>query len=288
MSTSNTQDVAPDSTAARVALWRALHVEVDAPPHVLEDSVGLKLLAPEPGWQARGDMNPQFTRPFRASIVARARFIEDLVVEQAARGLSQYVILGAGLDSFAQRRPDIASHLKVFEVDQPNPQAWKRQRLIELGFGVPDWLRFVPVDFEAGGSWQAGLAAAGFDANKPAIVVSTGVSMYLTKEANAATLRQVATLAPGSMLAMTFLLPLDMADPDVRPGLEMAEKGARASGTPFISFFMPPQILALAREAGFSKAQHISAAELTARYFANRTDGFRPPNNAEELLVATA
>ncbi|KHK57934.1 methyltransferase [Ralstonia sp. A12] len=288
MSTSNTQDVAPDSTAARVALWRALHVEVDAPPHVLEDSVGLKLLAPEPGWQQRGDMNPQFTRPFRASIVARARFIEDLVVEQAARGLSQYVILGAGLDSFAQRRPDIASHLKVFEVDQPNPQAWKRQRLVELGFGVPDWLRFVPVDFEAGGSWQAGLAAAGFDASKPAIVVSTGVSMYLTKEANAATLREVATLAPGSMLAMTFLLPLDMADPDVRPGLEMAEKGARASGTPFISFFTPPQILALAREAGFSKAQHISAAELTARYFANRTDGFRPPNNAEELLVATA
>ncbi|MGM3277764.1 class I SAM-dependent methyltransferase [Ralstonia sp. 24A2] len=286
--TSNMQDVAPDSTAARVALWRALHVEVDAPPHVLEDGVGLKLLAPEPGWQQRGDMNPQFTRPFRASIVARARFIEDLVIEQAARGLSQYVILGAGLDSFAQRRPDVASQLKVFEVDQPNPQAWKRQRLIELGFGVPDWLRFVPVDFEAGGSWQAGLAAAGFDASQPAIVVSTGVSMYLTKEANAATLREVAALAPGSILAMTFLLPLDMADPDVRPGLEMAEKGARASGTPFISFFTPPQILALAREAGFSKAQHISAAELTTRYFANRTDGFRPPNNAEELLVATA
>ncbi|NMV39197.1 class I SAM-dependent methyltransferase [Ralstonia insidiosa] len=281
------QDLAPDSTAARVALWRALHVEVDAPPHVLEDNVGLQLLAPEPGWQQRGDMHAEFTRPFRASIVARARFIEDLVIEQAARGLSQYVILGAGLDSFAQRRPDVASHLKVFEVDQPNPQAWKRQRLIELGFGVPDWLRFVPVDFEAGGSWQAGLAAAGFDASKPAVVVSTGVSMYLTKEANAATLREVATLAPGSVLAMTFLLPLEMADPDVRPGLEMAEKGARASGTPFISFFTPPQIQSLAREAGFSKAEHVSAAALTERYFANRTDGFRPPNNAEELLVAT-
>ncbi|WP_244191294.1 class I SAM-dependent methyltransferase [Ralstonia insidiosa] len=287
MSTSSMQDLAPDSTAARVALWRALHVEVDAPPHVLEDNVGLQLLAPEPGWQQRGDMHAEFTRPFRASIVARARFIEDLVIEQAARGLSQYVILGAGLDSFAQRRPDVASHLKVFEVDQPNPQAWKRQRLIELGFGVPDWLRFVPVDFEAGGSWQAGLAAAGFDASKPAVVVSTGVSMYLTKEANAATLREVATLAPGSVLAMTFLLPLEMADPDVRPGLEMAEKGARASGTPFISFFTPPQIQSLAREAGFSKAEHVSAAALTERYFANRTDGFRPPNNAEELLVAT-
>lgn len=279
-------DAAPDSTAARVALWRALHVEADPPPHVLEDKIGLQLLAPDQDWRSRGDMDPQFTRPFRASIVARARFIEDLVVEQAGRGLGQYVILGAGLDSFAQRRPEIASRLKVFEIDQPSPQAWKRQRLIELGFGIPGWLRFVPVDFEAGGSWRDGLAAAGFDDSKPAIVVSTGVSMYLTREANAATLQQVAALAPGSTLAMTFLLPLELADPEVRPGLEMAERGARASGTPFLSFFAPPEILALARASGFGEARHVSAADLTRRYFAGRTDGLRPPNNAEELLVA--
>ena len=110
--------------------------------------------------------------------------------------------------------------------------------------------------------------------------------MYLTRDANAATLRQVAALAPGSTLAMTFLLPLEMADPEVRPGLEMAEKGARASGTPFITFFTPPEMLALAREAGFAEARHVSAADLTLRYFAGRTDGLRPPSNAEELLVA--
>ncbi|AXF25137.1 SAM-dependent methyltransferase [Burkholderia pyrrocinia] len=283
----DTREDAPDSTAARVALWRALHVELDAPPHVLADTVGLRLLAPEPGWQQRGDMDPQFTRPFRASIVARARFIEDLVVEQAARGVSQYVILGAGLDSFVQRRPDMASRMTVFEVDPPVPQAWKQRRLVELGFGVPDWLRFVPVDFEAKQSWRDALVAAGFDAGKPAVVVSTGVSMYLTRDANAAALREVASLAPGSTFAMTFLLPLENADPDVRPGLEMAAKGAQASGTPFISFFMPAQIQALALKAGFAKAGHVSAAELTRRYFADRTDGLRPPNNAEELLVAT-
>ena len=281
------RDVAPDSTAARVALWRALHVEADPPPHVLEDRIGLKLLSPDDGWRNRGDMDPQFTRPFRASIVARARFIEDLVVEQVGHGLSQYVILGAGLDSFVQRRPEIASRLRVFEVDQLAPQEWKRQRLIELGFGVPDWLRFVPVDFEAGGSWRDELVTAGFDNSKPAIVVSTGVSMYLTKEANAATLREVAALAQGSTLAMTFLPPLELADPEVRPGLEMAERGARASGTPFLSFFTPPEILALARENGFGQARHVSAADLTQRYFAGRTDGLRPPNNAEELLVAS-
>jgi methyltransferase (TIGR00027 family) len=278
----------PDSTAVRVALWRAMHVQIDPPPHVLEDEIGLQLVAPEEAWHRRPDMNPEFTSPFRASIVARARFIEDLVVKQAGRGVGQYVILGAGLDTFAQRRLEIASRLRVFEVDQPGPQAWKRQRLTELGYGIPEWLRFVPVDFEAGDAWWDRLAEAGFDASQPATVASTGVSMYLTKDAIAATLRQVAALAPGSTLAMTFLLPLELADPEVRRGLELAEKAAQASGTPFISFFTPPEMLALAREAGFRDVQHVSAATLTQRYFAGRTDGLRPPNNAEELLVATA
>src|SRR6187549_1690260 len=141
------QVIAPDNTALRVALWRALHVEVDAPPHVFEDIIGLKIAAPEEGWQSRPDMSP-FTRPFRASIVARARFIEDLVEEQAARGVGQYIILGAGLDTFAQRRPELASRMHVFEVDKPGAQEWKRQRLHALGFGIPPFLRFVPVNFE--------------------------------------------------------------------------------------------------------------------------------------------
>jgi methyltransferase (TIGR00027 family) len=161
---------APDSTAARVALWRALHVQNDPLPHVLEDEIGLELLAPDESWKNRPDMDLQGTRPFRASIIARARFIEDLVVERADQGVGQYVLLGAGLDSFAQRRPEIASRLRVFEVDKPGSQGWKRQRLTELGFGVPEWLRFVPVNFEADGSWWDRLAASGFDASKPAIV----------------------------------------------------------------------------------------------------------------------
>jgi len=284
---SESTTAAADPTAVRVALWRAMHVEVDAAPHVIEDVIGLRLAAPEDGWRRRGDMDPQFTKPFRASIVARARFIEDLVAEQAARGVTQYVLLGAGLDTFAQRRPELASRLRVFEIDRPGPQEWKRRRLVELGLGVPDWLRFVPVDFEAGDSWRARLEAEGFDANEPAVVASTGVSMYLTREANAETLRQVARFAAGSTLAMTFLVPLERADPEARQGLEMAAKGARASGTPFISFFEPDDLLALAREAGFRDARHVSAAALAERYFAGRKDGLRPPNNGEEILVAT-
>ena len=277
---------APDNTAVRVALWRALHVEVDAPPHVFEDEVGLQLAAPDDEWRSRPDMSP-FTKPFRASIVARARFIEDLVAEQVARGVRQYVILGAGLDTFAQRRSELASHLLVFEIDQPDPQAWKRKRLIEVGLGIPSFLRLVPVNFEAGDAWWERLKDSGFDSNQPAVVASTGVSMYLTKDAIAATLRQVATLAPGSTLAMSFMLPIELADPEVRPGIERAAAGARASGTPFISFFTPTEMLTLARDAGFKHVQHISAAALAQRYFAGRTDGLRPPNNSEELLVAT-
>ena len=277
----------PDSTAVRVALWRAMHAQVDPPPHVIEDEVGMRLAAPDEGWRARPDMHPQWTSTFRASIVARARFVEDLVVERAGGGVGQYVILGAGLDTFAQRRPEIASRMKVFEVDQPGPQAWKRQRLIELGYGVPDWLRLVPVDFEAGDAWWHRIADAGFDAGKPAVVSSLGVSMYLTRDAVAATLRQIAALAPGSTLVLSFLVPLELADPSVRPGLQRAVDGARASGTPFISFFAPAEMLALARDAGFAKAEHVSAETLTQRYFAGRPDGLRPPSNAEELLVAS-
>jgi len=287
------QTAAPDGTALRVALWRAMHVQVDPPPHVLEDEVGLRLAAPDDGWRRRPDMDPRATSGFRAAIVARARFIEDLVAEQAGHGVAQYVVLGAGLDTFAQRRPEIASRLRVFEVDQPGPQAWKRQRLIELGYGIPDWLRLVPVDFEAsggeegrGGGWGEQLSAAGFDPGQPAVVVSTGVTMYLTKDATAATLREIAGLAPGSTLAMTFMLPAELLDDADRPGLQASARGARASGTPFISFYTPPEMLALAREAGFKDAQHVPGTLLAERYFADRTDGLRP-SSGEDLLVAT-
>jgi O-methyltransferase involved in polyketide biosynthesis len=102
-----------------------------------------------------------------------------------------------------------------------------------------------------------------------------------------ATLRQVAALAPGSTLAMSFMLPIELLDPEMRPAVERAAEGARISVTPVISFFTPTEMLALARDAGFKEVQHVSAAMLAQRYFAGRTDGLRPPNNSEELLVAT-
>ena len=279
--------VAPDSSAVRVALWRALHVEVDASPHVINDTIGLELVAPHDNWRSRPDMDAEGTRGFRAGIVARARFVDDLITEQAALGVTQYLILGAGLDTFAQRRPEIASRIRIFEIDQPETQAWKRERLIDLGFGIPDWLRLVPVDFEAGDDWWDRLADdAGFDANLPTVVACTGVTMYLTRDAVAATLRRLTTLAPGSTLAMTFLLPAELTQGEERQQHKEVQKNARDSGTPFLSFFTPPEMLATARDAGFASVAHVSAADLAQRYFAGRTDGLRP-SSGESFLIAT-
>ena len=217
-------------------------------------------------------------------MVARARFVEDLIGEQAAAGVSQVVLLGAGLDTLAERRPELA--IRVFEVDRGATQAWKRQRLHEIGVGVPAALSFVPTDFEAGESWWDGLGSAGFDFDRPAVVASTGVSMYLSKDTTAATLRQLAALAPGSTVAMTFLLPIELLDERDRAGLDTSAQGARRSGTPFVSFFTPDEIVAMAGDAGFAAVRHVSGASLGDRYFANRDDGLRP-SSGEDFLVAT-
>jgi len=271
----------PDSTAVRVALWRAMHVRVDAPPHVLDDEFGIRLADPAPGWQDRPDMHPQGTAPFRAWVVVRARFVEDLIRETSPE---QYVLLGAGLDTFAQREPGLAAGMTIFEIDQPGPQEWKRKRLASLCYA--DGLRFVPVDFERD-SWWDRLVAAGFDAARPALVSSMGVSMYLTDEANRATLRQLASsLAPRSTLIMTFQLPESLVEEPDRPGRRFSIEGAARSGTPFISFYSPSQMLAMAREAGFRDARHVSGVELRERYLSGRADRLRS-SSGEDLLVAT-
>ena len=276
----------PDNTAVRTALWRALHVEVDPPPHVLDDRLGLRLVAPDESWRDRPDMDPDGTRGFRLSIVVRARFVEDLVAERLAAGVSQYVLLGAGLDTLAERRPDLAAQLQIFEIDQPGTQEWKRQRLVETGIGVPDTLHLVPTDFETETGWWDALVAAGFDARRPAVVASTGVSMYLAKETTAATLRRLTALAPGSTVVMTFLLTFDLVDDADRPGLETSSRGARASGTPFVSFYTPAEIESMFREAGFAGVTHLTAAHVADRYLGGRSDGLRP-SSGEDYVVAT-
>jgi methyltransferase (TIGR00027 family) len=273
----------PDSTAVRTALWRALHTEVDARPHLITDTVGLRLASPSSAWRNRGDMNPVATQAFRTSIVTRARYLDDLVTERAASGVRQYVILGAGLDSFAQRHADV--DVVVFEIDQPGTQEWKRRRLAEEGLDVPGRPRFVPVDFESGESWWDGLLANGFDPSLPAVVASAGVSMYLSRAANAATLERLAALAPGSTLAMTFMLPVALLDDVEGPLLTDVAARAAESGTPFVSLYSPAEIVEACLRAGFASAGVVGPDELARRYFVGRTDGLRPPV-AEQLVLA--
>lgn len=276
----------PDSTAVRVALWRAMHVQVDPPPHVLNDEVGLKLIDPSSGWRDRPDMDPKGTAPFRASIVARARFIEDYIIDQYRQGLRQYVQLGAGIDTFAQRLPSEISELKIFEVDKPDTQTWKIERLKKEGFEIPSGLQFVPVNFEAKGSWWDRLEKSGFNSDLRAVVTSIGVSMYLTREAILETFQQMKSLASGSKFIMTFLLPLDLVESEDRPGYLMSMKGAEKSGTPFLSLFSPEEMKELVKGAGINQVEHFSTASLTKKYFSHRTDGLRP-STGEELLIVT-
>ncbi|MGN6603401.1 MAG: class I SAM-dependent methyltransferase [Ginsengibacter sp.] len=279
------QTPVPDNTAVRTALWRALHLTADARPPVFEDEPGLEIAAPEEGWQNRPDMNADFTKRVRASILARARYVEDMIVEEINRGIKQYVILGAGLDTFAQRKPTLASQMEVYEIDEPPTQSWKKQRLTTLGYEIPKWLHFVPVDFEKT-SWWDELLKSGFDAHKPAFVSCTGVSLYLTKEAITSTLSQIAQMAKGSRLAMTFYLPLHLMDKEDQPLQEIALKGTSESKTPMISFFSREEIAQLAINAGFKEFKTISTQEMTPLYFAERTDGLVPASG-EIFLVAT-
>lgn len=273
----------PDNTAVRTALWRALHMQIDAKPSIIEDPWGLKLVAPPPDWTERPDM--KFTKRIRASIVARARFIEDLVTEEAAKGTGQYMMLGAGLDTFAQRRADIASGMQLFEIDQPGTLLWKQQRLNALGWNIPDNLHFVPVDFEIS-SWWEELIKAGFDQQKPAVLCCTGVLLYLTKEAIRSTLETFRKLAPGSKVAITYNLPLESLEEEDKPLIQMAIKGARDSGTPMISFFNPEEIQDLARQVGLKDVKTVSTAEMRSQYFQGRPDDLIPATG-EDFLVIT-
>lgn len=276
----------PNSTAVRTALWRALHVQLDAPPHILEDTTGLQLIAPEEGWQQRPDMDPVFSRRVRAAMAARARFIEELIIKETENGITQYVILGAGLDTFAQRNPAVASRLHIYEIDEPGTLEWKRRRLIEAGYGVASGLHFVGVDFEKGQSWWDRLLQAGFNPQQPAVIACTGVTLYLSREAISQLLRYIAGMAPGTKAAITFLLPQELLEEEDLALQQASVKGAKASGNPFVSFFTPEQVIALAAESGLKNVAIVSPAELKARYFSGREDGLAPASG-EMFLVAT-
>jgi methyltransferase (TIGR00027 family) len=269
-----------DSTAIRTALWRALHALIDEPPHVLDDPIGPLIAGVDDSWRQRPDMDPERTRANRASMAARARAAEDVVTASDA---CQYIVLGAGLDTFAQRHDGF---VRVFEVDAPATQAWKRDRLTGLGLLDPARLTLVPVDFEAGESWLEKVVSAGLDPAAPTVVSMLGVTMYLTREAISATLRLAASLVPGSVLVFSYSRPIEMAPAAIRPMLEGAALGAAASGHPWLSLLTPDDAVGRARDAGFGTVELVTSSDLHDRYFAERRDGLSPVGG-EDLVIAT-
>jgi methyltransferase (TIGR00027 family) len=281
----------PDPSAVGVAYGRAIHLIADDAPHVLEDHLGIQLVDEATLAAARIPMSdgriaaapgdPRFE--WRGTFIGRARFVEECV---EASEVGQFVILGAGLDTFAWRRPAVMTRTTLFEVDEPATQAWKKSRLRDLGWDLAGGHRFVPVDFESAVSWRSALTDYGFDNEKPAIVVSTGVAQYITTDAFSVTLEDAAGLSPGTTFISTFVVPLDSTDVDERALRIETEKRNAARGTPWISSYEPDQVLALARGAGFDKVRHVAPSELNARYFAGRSDALRV-RSGEHLFVAS-
>lgn len=257
-------------TALRVAIRRAAH-QMTEDPLILEDPLVLRLIGP--GYERDLERaSHSVARDFRGFMAARSRYAEDLLAEAVAAGVRQYVVLGAGLDTFAYRNPHAG--LRVFEVDHPATQAWKRERLAEAGIAVPEAVTFVPLDFEHR-TLAEGLAEAGFDAERAAFFGWLGVVPYLTRAAFEATLRTIGGLPTGSGVCFDYALDPDTLSPLRRPVFEALAKRVAAAGEPFQLFFTPGEVERALREAGFARVQHANAAAMNALYFDGRTDGLR-------------
>jgi methyltransferase (TIGR00027 family) len=262
----------PSLTARGAAAYRAIHQTLDgaelfSDPHALailddETRASLEQIAADPA-----------QRPMRLFIAARGRFSEAALAGGVARGVMQVVVLGAGLDTFALRNPFAKQGVRVFEVDHPSTQAWKRERMVEAGLVEPDSLTFAPVDFERQ-SLTGGLASAGFDNKRPAFFQWLGVVPYLTREAISTTLDFIAGIE-GSAVVFDYTEPFENHSPERRANLMATAERAAARGEPWLSFFDPPELSALLHGKGFGDVEDIGFAELVGRYSQRLSEGLR-------------
>jgi methyltransferase (TIGR00027 family) len=264
----------PSRTARGAALQRAAHQLLESPT-VFEDPVALRMFGADGvRWlgQNLDRYRTQASRAMRAFLVMRSRYAEDELAKAHARGVRQYVVLGAGLDSFAYRNPH--RNLRVFEVDHPSTQAWKRQRLAAQSIAVPRSTVFAPVDFERQ-TLADGLRAAGFRADRPAFFSWLGVTIYLSPGAVAGTLRTIAACAPGSGVVFDFAPPPETLNEAERRGHFASSARVALAGEPWIGYYVPDSLARELRATGFSQAAVLGAAEMNERYFSARADGFR-------------
>jgi methyltransferase (TIGR00027 family) len=268
------EEHSPSRTALGAALYRAAHQMVDR-PLVLEDSLAVPIVGAAGDAELRAGLARR-SRPsaaaMRAFVAVRSRHAEDCLAEAYVRGVRQYVVLGAGLDTFAYRCS--LEGLRVLEVDHPATQAWKRERLARAGIAVPERVHFAPVDFERE-TLRDGLARARLDLAQPAFLAWLGVTPYLSRQAILATLGAVAREAcAGSEIVFDFATPV-RDDPDARAaGAELAARVA-AAGEPLRSAFSPEELEGELAALGFAGVELAGTAALDTRYFQGRKDGLR-------------
>lgn len=263
-------------TASRVAMFRAAHQLFDE-PRVFDDPLAISILGSVDS--ERVERSTFLARNaslagLRAWIVARTRYAEEELAKARDRGVAQYVVLGAGLDTFAYRARDDSRPLEVFEVDHPATQAWKRRRLREASIPVPPSVHFVATNFESG-RLVPDLVAGGFHPDKPAFFGWLGVTMYLTRPAIAATLDVVAATPPSSGLVLDYFDRTARTPPLQRAARKILSARVAVSGEPFLSAFDAGELPEALRARGFRDIEDIGATETNARYFAGRVDGLR-------------
>jgi methyltransferase (TIGR00027 family) len=264
---------------------RAAHQLYDAPPLVFDDPLAVSILGPHAAEVERTPgRNPSHKpRPhslgLRAFLVARSRYAEDLLAQAVGRGVAQYVLLGAGLDTFAYRNP--YPSLRVFEVDHPATQHWKRDLLGHAALPNPANLISVPMDFESQ-SLSTQLHAAGFDPSAPSFFAWLGVVPYLTHQAFRATLDFIASQPPNSGLVFDYCQPRSVLSPREQLAFDSLASRVQLAGEAFQLFFTPTQ--AATELAAFYDLEDLDSPEINQRYFANRPDGLRTIGAAGRLI----
>ena len=260
----------PSRTAFRVAIRRAAHQIADKPP-IMHDPIAVRLIGAGVERDLERAMH-KVARDFRCLMAARSRYAEDRLADSVGDGVHQYVVLGAGLDTFAYRNPFRA--LRVFEVDLPSTQEWKRSLLAERGIPVPDNLTFVPLDFERQ-TLTDGLRAAGTAVNAPAFLSWLGVAPFLSLDAFRATLAAIAQFPAGSAVTFDYAVPPETLSAERRAVFNRLAGRLAAAGEPYKLFFTSEQIAGELAQAGFHSWEHVDFEGLNQRYFSNRADGLR-------------
>ena len=275
-------------TAIYPAVLRAAHQIVDDNPKIFTDPVAVSLVDWTGGLELRArffEFQQPFSRLIRSVCVLRNRFAEDELETAVSEGVQQYIILGAGLDTFAYRQPLWAANIRIIEVDHPASQQFKRTHLARVGITKPANVEYCPIDFERT-TLTEGLASASlFDIHAPAFFSWLGVNQYLTHSAIEATSRFVLSLSVLSRIAFTFVLQDTCLDGEDLWIARMLASSTISSGEPWLSRFDPQALQQWLFELGFSNVFYLSPTRASGRYFGRRTDGLRAPIY-EQLMCA--